>query len=103
MPKIMWRGEWYIYHHGRGEFVRGIAPHRNPPPEDPEMPYVRWTPSIRLAKAYKNPSVAAKTAARINAHEAPERHGEARVITVVTGEAARCLDMINRRERAGIT
>lgn len=97
MPRILWRGEWYIYHHRRGEFVRGIAPHRNPPPDDPDRPYVRWTPSILLAKPYKNPSAAAKCAARINAHEG---RGQAKVVTVVTGEAARCLDMINQRERA---
>ena len=100
VPRTLWRGEWYVYHHRRGEFLRGISGPRNPPPDDPDRPYVRWTPSIKLAKPYKNPSAAAKAAARINAHEGPPRGGSAKVatvVTVVTGEAARCLDMINKR------
>lgn len=107
MQKPAWRGEWYIYSHPRGEFVRQANRAGSRLPEDPEAIYVRWTVGIRYARAFKNPSTAHKAAARINhlyaqgrtyPRNQPRLHPKVRVVSVVTGEAARCLDRINRRD-----
>ena len=83
-----WRGVWYIYHHIRREFVRDMRP------DGP-----RLTPSIVHAKPYKNPSRAQKCASRINAMLCqPGPSWPCQPVSVVTGEAARCLDEINRRD-----
>ena len=96
-----WRGEWYVYNHLRREFLRGISRYGKRRPEDPDAPYPRWTPSIRLAKAYKNPSLAQKAASRLNAALYDERSScwPCQPVSVVTGEAARSLELINRRDR----
>ena len=84
-----WRGEWYVYNHLTKEFMRGSS-----------RAGVRWTPGIRHAKAFKNPSMAQKCAYRINEILQPPGGPcwPCKIVSVVTGEAARCLDAINRRE-----
>ena len=84
-----WRGEWYVYNHLLREFVREM--HGGCP---------RWTPGIVHAKPYKNPSMAQKCASRINAIIMPPGSPSfpCQPVSVVTGEAARCLEAINRRE-----
>ena len=97
MTGQLWRGQWYVYHSRRREFLRQVSRAgavRNP--KRPDATEARWTPGIRLARAYKNPSMAQKAANRLNELE---RGGlPIRVVTVVTGEAARCLDLINQRD-----
>ena len=84
-----WRGEWYVYNHVLREFVREMAD-GNP----------RYTPGIQYAHPYKNPSAAQKCAGKINAIIQPPGTPcwPCQPVSVVTGEAARCLDAINRRE-----
>lgn len=96
MPKCIWRGEWFVYHFKKREFIRTYARAGNRRPEAPESIIAVWTPSVRRAKGYKNPSAAQKAAARINAGAA----GPVPPVSVVTGEAARCLEVLNRRPAA---
>ncbi len=93
MGKALWRGQWYVYNHVRREFVRDI--HGKTPDG------ARYTPSIRHARAYKNPSLAQKAAYRLNVllHHPGSGCWPCQPVSVVTGEAARCLDLINQRER----
>ena len=89
MPATLWRGVWYVYNHKTGEFVRNMYP------EGP-----RWTPSVKYARPYKNPSMAQKCASKLNAMLQPPGSAcwPCQPVSVVTGEAARCLDAINRRD-----
>lgn len=98
---MKWRGEWYIFHHRRREFlIQACRVGENRDPDNPDRLYARWTPSIRFARAYKNPSMAQKMARKLNAEIAGRRSScyPCQPVTVVTGEAARCLDLINRRD-----
>lgn len=98
MTGNLWRGVWYIYNHRTREFLRSAS--RAAPGRTVNAPggrYARWTPGIAKAQAYKNPSLAQKMASLLNG-ETDDK--SIRVITVVTGEAARCLDLINKRDRA---
>ena len=92
MPKQYpgWRGVWYVYNHVTHEFLVSINSARTP----------RWTPGIKYAQTYKNPSQAQKCASRLNAmlHHPGSACWHCQPVSVVTGEAARCLDMINRRD-----
>lgn len=99
MPKTCWRGEWYVYNHLKREFLQRVSRMGERSPADPDAPRAKWTPGLRRAKAYKNPSAAQKTAARINAdiYRMGNPCFPCQPVSVVTGEAARCLDMINRR------
>ena len=94
-----WRGEWYVYNHRTGEFLRGISRYGKRKPAAPDTPYPRWSPSIKLAKIYKNPSLAQKTASRLNAALYSEQSAcyPCQPVSVVTGEAARSLDLIRKR------
>lgn len=99
MTGNLWRGQWYIYHHEKREFLRCASkayPGRTV--NAPGGMYARWTPGIAMAQAYKNPSLAQKMANRLNGQDGGR--GAIKVITVVTGEAARRLDLINTRDRA---
>ena len=130
MPKNSpgWRGVWYVYNHVAREFVRSMTGRTG----------VQWTPGLKYARPYKNPSQAQKCASRLNAMlhhpgsacwpcdsarpegglslqaqersdktqakpaaERSDRRGAVQPVSVVTGEAARCLDAINRREGKG--
>ena len=97
MPKNYpgWRAEWYVYNHVRREFVRSMTGRAG----------VQWTPGVKYAKAYKNPSQAQKCASRLNArlHHPGSACWPCQPVSVVTGEAARCLDAINRRDGASTT
>lgn len=97
MPRCIWRGEWYVYHHVRREFLKSIFRAGKKNPENPKEVRALWTPSFLRANAYKNPSAAAKAAARLNAARGTTSPMTPLPVSVVTGEAARCLDMINRR------
>ena len=108
-----WRGVWYVYNHVTREFVRSMTGRTG----------VQWTPGLKYARPYKNPSQAQKCASRLNAmlhhpgsacwpcdsarpegglslqaQERSDRRGAVQPVSVVTGEAARCLDAINRRD-----
>lgn len=89
MPKCSWRGEWYIYHTGIREFLRYCS-------FTGGVPHIGWTKGALHAKRYRNPSAAKVMVARIN-ETLGWRPGAVQVVTAVTGEAARCLDAINRR------
>ena len=92
MPKIFpgWRGRWYVYHHVKREFLRGLDGVKG----------MSWTPGIKHAHAYRNPSEAQKCASRLNArlHHPGSACWPCQPVSVVSGEAARCLDEINRRD-----
>ena len=92
MPKNYpgWRGAWYVYNHVTGEFVRSMTGRTG----------VQWTPGIKYARPYKNPSQAQQCATRINAmlHHPGSACWPCQPVSVVSGEAARCLDLINRRD-----
>ena len=92
MPKNYpgWRGIWYIYNHVTGEFVCETKGRRG----------VKWTLGVKYAKIYKNPSMAQKCATRLNGmlHHPGCPCWPCQPVSVVTGEAARCLDAINRRD-----
>lgn len=105
MTGALWRGQWYIYHHVKHEFLRQAARYGSKKPEDPDRLYCRWTPGIRLARAYKNPSLAQKMAGRLNRelYDSAAAGYPCQPVTVVTGEAARCLDEINKRDRSTFT
>lgn len=97
--KPAWRGSWYIYNTRTREFLKAMESSEKRHPDTPGGTCARWTPGIKHARAYKNPNLARKTANRINRDLYPNQNPKvATVITVVTGEAARCLDMINRRD-----
>lgn len=100
MTGALWRGQWYIYHHVKHEFLRQAARYGNKKPDDPDKLYCRWTPGLKLAQAYKNPSLAQKMAGRLNRelYDSAAAGYPCQPVTVVTGEAARCLDLINRRD-----
>lgn len=85
-----WRGVWYVYNHATREFVRSMRTHGDP----------QWTPGVKYARPYKNPALAQKCATRLNAmlHHPGSACWPCQPVSVVTGEAARCLDMINRRD-----
>lgn len=89
MPRSLWRGEWYIYNHVTRKFLCQMRASGQD-----------WTRVISRAHAYKNPSQAQKCAARINAILKPPGSPcfPCQPVSVVTGEAARCLDQINLRE-----
>lgn len=89
MPRTSWRGQWYVYNHITGEFLRSMSDRRPV-----------WTPGVKYAWAYKNPSQAQKCASRLNAmlHHPGSACWPCQPVSVVTGEAARCLDAINRRD-----
>lgn len=89
MPKKYWRGTWYVYNHVTGEFVRESRPWG-----------AKWTPGLHLARPYKNPSLAQKCATRLNEllHHPGSACWPCQPVSVVSGEAARCLDLINRRD-----
>ena len=92
MPKSYpgWRGVWYVYNHARREFLRSRSGRRG----------MAWTPGVKFAQSYKNPVMAQKCASRLNAML--QNPGcpcwPCQPVSVVTGEAARCLDAINRRD-----
>lgn len=99
MSRCIWRGEWYVYNHLRREFMQHVTRMGSRDKNRPDAPRVQWTPMAKRAKAYKNPSAAQKTAARINAdlYRTGNPCFPCQPVSVVTGEAARCLDMINKR------
>jgi len=90
MPRRPWRGAWYVYNHQRREFLKGL--------DGPKG--MTWTPGIIHAHAYRDPSTAQKCASRLNArlHNPGSACWPCQPVSVVTGEAARCLDAINRRD-----
>ena len=90
MPRTSWRGQWYVYNHATREFVREMRAQGS----------VSWTPGTKHAHVYKNPSQAQKCASRLNAmlHHPGSACWPCQPVSVVTGEAARCLDAINRRD-----
>ena len=92
MPRSSWRGQWYVYNHITREFLRTMDGKRPP----------IWTPGVKHAWAYKNPAAAQKCASRLNAqlHHPGSACWPCQPVSVVTGEAARCLDAINRRDGA---
>lgn len=92
MPKPGWRGTLYIYNFLTREFLR----HTGAAPAD-----IRWTPGTRHARAYNNPGSAHKAAARINAilYRRDSAKYPCAPVDVITGEAARCLDLINQRKQ----
>lgn len=100
MPKCEWRGECYIYNHALREFLVYVGRAGKRRPSRPDSIICRWSPAIMLAKRYKNPGIAHKTAARINADHYASMSAKypCAPVQVVTGEAARCLDQINRRD-----
>lgn len=91
MPKHYpgWRGVWYVYNHVTGEFFRRL-----------NRGNMEWTPGVKYAQIYKNPSKAQKCATRLNGmlHHPGCPCWPCQPVSVVTGEAARCLDAINRRD-----
>lgn len=101
MPKCFWRSECYVYNYRRKEFLSAITTlgpsHR---PRDPGMTYCRWTPTVRLAHAYRDPDRASAAAERINReiYHHDNRKYPCAPVQMVTGEAARCLELINRRD-----
>lgn len=98
MSGQLWRGNWYIYNHRRGEFLIRAARSGNRCQRNPDRVEARWSPSIRQAQAYKNQHLAAKTVARLNAQLDDGR--PVSVCSVVTHIAAQVLDEINARDRA---
>ena len=99
--KTQWRGQWYVYDGIRREFLRGISTRgKCVSAVNPTGMYARWTPVIRDAKPYGSPNMAQKTASRINreVYHTDSAKWPCTPVTVVTGEAARCLDAINRRD-----
>lgn len=95
MPKNFpgWRAQWYVYNHVTREFVRSMTGRTG----------VQWTPGLKYARPYKNPAMAQKCASRLNAmlHHPESSCWPCQPVSVVTGEAARCLDLINRRDGKG--
>lgn len=91
MPKNYpgWRGRWYVYNHVTGEFLM-----------EGRRDGDRWTPGLRYAQEFRNPETAQKCASRINArlHHPGSACWPCQPVSVVSGEAARCLDAINRRD-----
>lgn len=87
-----WGGMWYVYNHVSGKFVRVNDINR-----------MKWTAEVKHAKRYKTPDQAQKCASRLNAmlHHPGSACWPCQPVSVVTGEAARCLDMINRRDGRG--
>jgi len=94
MPKHYpgWRGRWYVYNHVTREFFAASHGPRG----------TRWTPGIRHAWAFKNPTAAQQRARELNAllHNPGSACWPCQPVSVVTGEAARCLEAINRRDTA---
>lgn len=99
MPKCLWRGECYVFNYARREFLVHVRRAGKRRPLRPESIICRWSPAIRLAKPFKNPGCAHKAAARINAdlYDRQSAKFPCAPVEVVSGEAARCLDLINRR------
>lgn len=88
MERMFRGGPWYVVDFASWEFLRYTArrAHR------PEKQYSTWSPRIRWARAYKNPSKAAKMANLINAERG-------RPDCQALGKAAAlCVDGINRRD-----
>ena len=95
-----WRGGWYVYDGIRREFLRGISTmERYKSATNPAGTYIRWAAGVYGAKVYKSPELAQKTASRINreVYHTDSAKWPCTPVTVVTGEAARRLDQINRR------
>ena len=87
-----WGGVWYVYNHVSGKFVRVNT-----------ASGVKWTAEVKHALVYKTPKRAQACASRLNAmlHHPGSACWPCQPVSVVTGEAARCLDMINRRDGRG--
>lgn len=101
MPRCYWRGEWYVYNHVRREFLVWIGCMGKQDAKHPKAPRVQWSSLVAKARAYRDPDAAQKAASRINA-DPYRKNGPSwpcQPVSVVTGEAARCLDIINRREK----
>lgn len=84
---------WYIANFERREFVREASSEPNKYKDRPEYIYVRYTTSRGRAYNYRGRLFAERRAAEINAQAG------AMPCSVVTAEAARCLDLIWMRER----
>lgn len=99
MPKSSWRGTCYIYNYLTREFLRHITTFGKNRRGKQGSTCCRWTPGTIKAYAYRDPDAARRTAARIN-REIYRYDGSkypCAPVDVVSGEAARCLDLINRR------
>lgn len=95
-----WRGGWYVYDGIQKRFLRSITSgERFRSAANPTGLYIRWNEGTYKARVYKNPELAQKTASRINrVYHTDSAKWPCTPVTVVTGEAARCLDAINRRD-----
>lgn len=96
-----WRGGWYVYDGVRKAFLRYVttADHYKRP-ANPTGLYANWSAGVYNARVYKNPELAQKAATRLNReiYHTDSAKWPCTPVTVVTGEAARCLDAINRRD-----
>ena len=90
MTEFYTDGPWYIWDSASGDFIREAHPDYHP---TNRRNVHRWTPLLSRAMAYKNHSLAKRMAQRLRDDGFP-RAG------VVTAEAARCLELIRRREEA---
>lgn len=88
-------GGWYIANFRERAFVRSASIDPRRYPMDPDRIYVIYAWGRTYAKCYVNQDVARKRAQAINA----QIGGKVPTCSVVTAEAARCLDMIWMRER----
>ena len=82
---------WYVFDFRAREFLRhseaNAGRHATMGPL-----YAVWTPGIRHAKRFSNPSIARRTANRINLERGRNDCG------TVTSAAAECLNLINMRD-----
>lgn len=101
MPKILYHhSKCYVYNFLTKEFLVQVTTcGRGKSPNNPQKIFCRWSPVSYRARAYKNPEQAAKAATRINAevYDYPNPKYPCAPVQMVTGMAARCLDLINRR------
>lgn len=99
MSVCKWRGSLYVYNFQTRMFLVAVTRAGNRRPGAPDSLLCQWDYRARRAKAYKNPGSAHKAAARLNAelYRRESAKYPCAPVEVVTGEAARCLELINRR------
>ena len=85
MPAANYRDTAFIFDFRRREFLK----YTRVEPDGRRISY--WTPSMRYAKLYKNPSNAQRMARLLNLT------AEGQPCQAVSSAAAECLDMINQR------
>lgn len=88
MERMFRGGPWYVVDFARREFLRYTGRKKGCPGKR----YATWSPAIRWARAYKNPSKAAKMANLINAERGRDD------CQALGKDAAMCVDDINRRD-----